>query len=141
MAAATGDMRRALQVCTAALERCRADERDTVTVGHMAAALSAVLKDASKSTVIGLPTQQQLLLAAMLRRCKQANVARCTVSDLRETYVQLCARAHLTPLAEAEVSTVVSVLVDQGLVAIQVGLGVVGGAVGRIPKWDLRIES
>ena len=134
VAAATGDMRRALQVCTAALERAQAQQatqlaaasgsgapkkRLTVTVSHMAAALSAVLRDQSSSLVKKLPPQQQLLLAAVVRRVERnAAGPQCLVSELRDTYVQLCAAARLAPLAEPEMSTVISVLSDQGLVAI-----------------------
>jgi len=167
VAAATGDMRRALQVCGAALGRAvgqvdqqapgaegsrrqqakavavvtgdarqpqlptlwrrladrkkavdtRADPPVTVTVGHMAAALSAVMRDTSSCMVKILPPQQQLLLAAVVRRVERnAAGSHCTVSELLETYTQLCKAARLPPLAESECATALGVLNDQALI-------------------------
>ena len=144
-AAATGDMRRALQVCRRALEKhvasatspgaAPAARTKPVDVPSMASALHEALRSPEVDIVRNLPQHGQLALCAFVERLVTGGSvgdptsssssktttshvvggASCTLDDLRESYARLCALERLPPLAPGEFAHLADTLADQAL--------------------------
>ena len=148
VAAATGDMRRALNICAAAVDLCareaneapaEAEERDAasaenaslVKISHMARAISASFSSPVVDTMRDLSLPQQMVLCAAVRLFRDAPRKEATLGELNETYKALCKEAEIRrglksgelrlTLSLGEFSDVCTVLADQTLLRVGPG--------------------
>lgn len=148
VAAATGDMRRALNICAVAVDLCAREAAEategnsatgTVTnssvslvkIAHMARAISASFSSPVVDTMRGLPQHQQMVLCAAVRLFREkskssssssnSNTREATLGVLNDRYTALCKEACIRGLTPGEFSGVVTVLADQTL--LKVGSG------------------
>ena len=145
VAAATGDMRRALNICTNAIDICageaaRAAEEGAAPAGgpaggfnapgedvtlvkmhHVARAISASFNSPVVETMRGLPQHQQMVLCAAVRLFRTAARKETALGVLNDQYTKLCKESKLKGLTSGEFSGVCTVLAD--LTLLKVGPG------------------
>uniref|UniRef100_A0A7S0IGN8 Cdc6 C-terminal domain-containing protein n=1 Tax=Micromonas pusilla TaxID=38833 RepID=A0A7S0IGN8_MICPS len=144
VAAATGDMRRALNICTNAIDICAgeaaraAEERAAPTdpggidapgedgtrlvkMHHVARAISASFNSPVVETMRGLPQHQQMVLCAAVRLFRTAAKKETALGVLNDQYTKLCKESKLKGLTSGEFSGVCTVLAD--LTLLKVGPG------------------
>ena len=143
VAAATGDMRRALNICTNAIDICageaaRAAEEGAapadpggfnapgedgtlVKMHHVARAISASFNSPVVETMRGLPQHQQMVLCAAVRLFRTAARKETALGVLNDQYTKLCKESKLKGLTSGEFSGVCTVLAD--LTLLKVGPG------------------
>ena len=146
VAAATGDMRRALNICTNAIDICageaaRAAEEGAgpaaggpaggfnapgedvtlVKMHHVARAISASFNSPVVETMRGLPQHQQMVLCAAVRLFRTAARKETALGVLNDQYTKLCKESKLKGLTSGEFSGVCTVLAD--LTLLKVGAG------------------
>ena len=140
VAAATGDMRRALNICAAAVDLCareaneaaaKTEERDAasaesaslVKISHMARAISASFSSPVVDTMRGLPQHQQMVLCAAVRLFRNATQKEAALGVLNDKYTALCNEAGIRGLTPGEFSGICTVLADQTLLRLRDGPG------------------
>ena len=146
VAAATGDMRRALNICTNAVDLCGTEaaaaaaaqeqeqeqEEDAnpttitprvmlVKLSHMARAISASFASPVVDTMRGLPQQQQMVLCAAVRLFRNAARRETTLGVLNDRYTALCREAGIRGLNPSEFSGVCNNLSDMTLLKVSPG--------------------
>ncbi|KAA8543751.1 hypothetical protein F0562_022072 [Nyssa sinensis] len=117
VAAASGDMRKALCVCRSAIEMLEAELREStcnlnfpsVRVDHMAVALSKTYRSPIVDTIQSLPQHQQLFRGGK----KDA-----TIGELSKSYTDVCKSTLIPPIGIMELSSMCRVLGDQGLIKL-----------------------
>lgn len=123
VAAASGDMRKALSVCRSAMEileaeikesSCNQDATPQVKLDHMAAALSKTFRSPVVDTIQSLPQHQQIILCSAVKvfRGKKKDT---TIEDLNKSYIGVCKSVQIPPVGILEVSSMCRILSDQGL--------------------------
>ncbi|XP_058114913.1 cell division control protein 6 homolog B-like [Magnolia sinica] len=142
VAAASGDMRKALSVCRSAIEMLEADlrdlsagkapsaqlvtpaselltkqEMDVVRVDHMALALSKTFKSVIVDTIQSLPQHQQILLCSAVKLFRRAKKD-TTIGELNKSYSDICKTALVPQASMLEFSNMCRVLGDQGLLKL-----------------------
>ncbi|KAK8452464.1 hypothetical protein SEVIR_5G117801v4 [Setaria viridis] len=97
VAAATGDMRKALGVCRSAVEVLEARLQDSsdqelgiVKFDHMDIALSKVFKSAVVDSILCLPQQQQMVLCALANTFQHCKKKATTPGELNRSYIEIC---------------------------------------------------
>ncbi|XP_020098207.1 cell division control protein 6 homolog [Ananas comosus] len=126
VAAASGDMRRALGVCRSAIEVLEEELRDPlkqgqcniVTFDHMDIALSKAFKSAVVDTIHSLPQHQQIILCAIVNLFRQFKKNATTIGELNRSYLQICKSAHVPAAGTLEFTNMCTVLNDQGLLKL-----------------------
>ena len=137
VAAATGDMRRALNICTTAIDICAGEAAQAaeeggvdvagedafklVKIHHVARAISASFNSPVVETMRGLPQHQQMVLCAAVRLFRAAARKETTLGVLNDQYTKLCKEAKLRGLTVGEFSGVCTVLADQTLLKLGAG--------------------
>ena len=137
VAAATGDMRRALNICTNAIDICAGEAAQAaeeggvdaagedafklVKIHHVARAISASFNSPVVETMRGLPQHQQMVLCAAVRLFRAAARKETTLGVLNDQYTKLCKEAKLRGLTVGEFSGVCTVLADQTLLKLGAG--------------------
>ncbi|CAN1235490.1 Cell division control protein 6 homolog [Linum perenne] len=135
VAAASGDMRKALSVCRSAVEILEADVRDStddmnpessvdnalnfmqVKVDHMAAALSKAFASPLVDTIQSLPQHQQIILCSAVKFFRGGKKD-TIVGELNKSYVETCKSRKIPPVSISEFLSMCRVLHDQGLVKL-----------------------
>ncbi|GAB2234961.1 hypothetical protein Drorol1_Dr00004234 [Drosera rotundifolia] len=145
VAAASGDMRKALSVCRSAIEMLEAEgkqnpisqcllaedgtiERDVsvsccskqanmVQVDHMALALSKTFKSPIVETVQSLPLHPQIFLCSATKLFR-GNKKLATAKELNKHYMDLCNSMQIKAVGFSELSSICRVLGDQGLLKV-----------------------
>ncbi|CAI9099703.1 OLC1v1036563C1 [Oldenlandia corymbosa var. corymbosa] len=144
VAAASGDLRKALCVCRSAIEMLEAEIRDSaenlnptfvdgrichgdtfgkqdnqfVRVDHMALALSKAYKSPVVDTIQSLPQHQQIILCSAVKLFCGRKKKDTTISELNKYYVEFCKSTLIPPLPIMELSNMCGVLADQGLIKL-----------------------
>ncbi|KAI5003727.1 hypothetical protein ZWY2020_030887 [Hordeum vulgare] len=97
VAAATGDMRKALGVCRSAVEIFESGLQDSsdkgagvVTFDHMDIALSKVFKPAVVNNILCLPQHQQMVLCALANTFQHSRKKATTLGELNKSYIEIC---------------------------------------------------
>ncbi|CAI9109182.1 OLC1v1008956C1 [Oldenlandia corymbosa var. corymbosa] len=144
VAAASGDLRKALCVCRSAIEMLEAEIRDSaenldpafvdgrichgdtfgkqdnqfVRVDHMALALSKAYKSPVVDIIQSLPQHQQIILCSAVKLFRGSKKKDTTISELNKCYVEFCKSTLIPPLSIMELSNMCRVLADQGLIKL-----------------------
>ncbi|XVF19896.1 hypothetical protein REPUB_Repub11eG0151000 [Reevesia pubescens] len=118
VAAASGDMRKALCVCRSVFHSCCFCNLTTVRIDHMVLALSKTFRSPIVDNIQSLPQHQQITLcsaAKFFRRGKKDT----TVGELNKYYIDICKSALIPPVGILEFLSMCRVLNnDQGLFKI-----------------------
>ncbi|KAI3760417.1 hypothetical protein L1987_50812 [Smallanthus sonchifolius] len=126
VAAASGDMRKALGICRGAIEMLETELREStctstltsmVRVDHMAIALSRAYKSPIVDTIQSLPQHQQIVLCSavkLFRRGKKDT----TIGELNKFYIDICKSTLIPPVGIMELSCMCRVLGDQGILKL-----------------------
>ncbi|XP_044504950.1 cell division control protein 6 homolog B-like [Mangifera indica] len=145
VAAASGDMRKALSVCRSAIEMLDAELRESaskinstsveqgsfhqqaipgleffnsqVRVDHMAVALSNTFKSPIVDTIQSLPQHQQIILCSAVKSFRRGKKD-TTVGELSKSYVEICKTSLIPPVGILEFISLCRVLNDQGLLKL-----------------------
>ncbi len=135
VAAASGDMRRALHAACAAIDVAR-DEAAAAAAGadpeegaaaaptvaglvrtaHMARALSQSFKLPVVETIRALPRHHQLTLCTAVLLFRGGERKDATLGELNDAYMKLCQRNSLRGLSAVDFSSVCSALADDALI-------------------------
>ena len=133
--AATGDMRKALNVCATAIDICvqeaSASSADIdpsvsessmkpasiVKISHMARALSKTYASPVVDSIRALPQMQQMVLCSAVRLVKQnAKSMETTLGALHDAYTAVCREAGVKELPQGEFCNMCTALADHCLV-------------------------
>ncbi|KAK9727147.1 hypothetical protein RND81_05G261400 [Saponaria officinalis] len=144
VAAASGDMRKALCVCRSAIEVLESEikesastvnessaedvssdqenipvasvfkEIDVVQIHHMALALSKTYKSPVVETIQSLPQHQQIILCSAVKLSREGR-KESTVGELNKSYEAICKTVKLRSVGIFELSSMCKALNDQGL--------------------------
>ncbi|XP_042040624.1 cell division control protein 6 homolog B-like [Salvia splendens] len=137
VAAASGDMRKALAVCRSAIEMLIGESMLSSVVGtedqlkptandmmsnqvrihHVAAALSKVYKSPVIDTIISLPQHQQIILCSAVKLFREGKKG-TTLGELNKYYVDVCKSTMIPPVGILELSSMCRVLDDQGILKL-----------------------
>ncbi|XP_010521931.1 PREDICTED: cell division control protein 6 homolog [Tarenaya hassleriana] len=131
VAAASGDMRKALCVCRSALEILETDARELtesdstgstpenlmVKMTHMAAALSRTFKSPVVDTIQSLPQHQQMIICSAAKAFRGPKKD-TTLGELNKLYLEICKSSMIPAAGITEFSNMCTVLNDQGLLKL-----------------------
>ncbi|KAM7256554.1 hypothetical protein ACFE04_012295 [Oxalis oulophora] len=147
VAAASGDMRKALSVCRSALEILEGELREftnnddsmppeklpfdrqiplvslkieeaiMVKIDHMAAALSRTFRSPIVDTIQSLPLHQQIILCSAVKFLRGVKKD-TTVGELYKSYMEISKSVGIPPAGILEFSSMCRVLNDQGLLKL-----------------------
>lgn len=144
VAAASGDMRKALCVCRSAIEILEAElrestsilpsdkelsqqktapacikthENDIVRIDHMAVALSKAFRSPTVDTIQSLPQHQQMILCAAVKFFRGGKKD-TTVGELNKSYMEICKSTIIPPVGILEFLSMCRVVADQGLLKL-----------------------
>ncbi|PUZ53711.1 hypothetical protein GQ55_5G072500 [Panicum hallii var. hallii] len=125
VAAATGDMRKALGVCRSAVEVLEAKLQDSsdqelgiVTFDHMDIALSKAFKSAVVDSILCLPQQQQMVLCALANTFQHCKKKATTLGELNKSYIEICRSTQVPAVGMLEFSNMCMILSDQGFMKL-----------------------
>jgi cell division control protein 6 len=130
--AATGDMRKALNVCATAIDLCvqeatrptddgsdqPAPAPGIVKISHMARALSKTYASPIVDSIRALPQMQQMVLCSAVKLLKNAKTMETTLGALHDRYVLVCKSAGVRELSQGDFHTMCSALADHCLLKI-----------------------
>lgn len=130
IAAASGDMRKALCICRSAIEMLQAELRESAAcnldfslaengwwVDHMAIALSKTYRSPIMDTVQSLPQHQQIILCSAVKLFRGGKKD-TTIGELSKSYLDICKLTLIPPVGIMELSSMCRVLGDQGLLKL-----------------------
>ncbi|KAJ0765305.1 putative Cell division protein Cdc6/18 [Helianthus annuus] len=126
VAAASGDMRKALGICRGAIEMLETELREStctstltsmVRVDHMAIALSRAYKSPIVDTIQSLPQHQQIVLCSVVKLFRQGKKD-TTIGELNKFYIDICKSTLIPPVGIMELSCMCRVLGDQGILKL-----------------------
>ncbi|KAG5566998.1 hypothetical protein RHGRI_002530 [Rhododendron griersonianum] len=147
VAAACGDMRKALCVCRSAIEKLEAELRESVCnldlssvdigfldqrssacdlikqnssivrVDHMAIALSKTYRSPVVDTIQSLPQHQQIILCSAVKLFRGGKKD-ATIGELSKSYLDICKLILIPPVGIMELSSMCRVLGDQGVLKL-----------------------
>ncbi|XP_021715500.1 cell division control protein 6 homolog B-like isoform X2 [Chenopodium quinoa] len=147
VAAASGDMRKALSVCRCAIEILESEikenasnlddlssengssdqenvpatpvlrEIDIVQIHHMAVALSKTYRSPVVETIQSLPQHQQIILCSAVKLFREGK-KESIVGELNKSYDSICKSAKLRSVGIMELSSMCKALNDQGLLKL-----------------------
>ncbi|XP_076910681.1 cell division control protein 6 homolog B-like [Bidens hawaiensis] len=126
VAAASGDMRKALGICRGAIEMLESELRESlctstltsmVRVDHMAIALSKAYKSPIVDTIQSLPQHQQIVLCSAVKRFRRGKKD-TTIGELYKFYIDICKSTLIPPVGIMELTCMCRVLGDQGILKL-----------------------
>uniref|UniRef100_A0A0E0FVW9 Cell division control protein n=1 Tax=Oryza nivara TaxID=4536 RepID=A0A0E0FVW9_ORYNI len=125
VAAASGDMRKALGVCRSAVEVFEArlqessdQEFGLVTFDHMDIALSKAFKSPVVDSILCLPQHQQMVLCALANTFHHCKKKATTLGELNKSYIEICRSTQVPAVGMLEFSNMCMVLSDQGFMKL-----------------------
>ncbi|KAL5223388.1 hypothetical protein ABZP36_028101 [Zizania latifolia] len=125
VAAASGDMRKALGACRSAVEVFEArlqessdQEFRVVTFDHMDIALSKAFKSAVLDSILCLPQHQQMVLCALANTFHHCKKKATTLGELNKSYIEICRSTQVPAVGMLEFSNMCMVLSDQGFMKL-----------------------
>ncbi|KAG7653389.1 P-loop containing nucleoside triphosphate hydrolase [Arabidopsis suecica] len=148
VAAASGDMRKALCVCRSALEILEIEVRRSagpesqgptpddsmVRMDHMAAALSKTFKSPVVETIQSLPQHQQIIICAATKDFRGSKKD-ATVGELNKLYLEICKSWMISPAGITEFTNMCTVLNDQGILKVGQARG------DKLKRVSLRVDE
>ncbi|KAK1412765.1 hypothetical protein QVD17_34263 [Tagetes erecta] len=126
VAAASGDMRKALAICRGAVELLETELRESsctstltsmVRVDHMAIALSRAYKSPIVDTIQCLPQHQQIILCSAVKLFRKGKKD-TTIGELNKFYIDICKSTLIPPVGILELSCMCRMLGDQGILKV-----------------------
>ncbi|EEC71828.1 hypothetical protein OsI_04483 [Oryza sativa Indica Group] len=147
VAAASGDMRKALGVCRSAVEVFEARLQESsdqefglvtcitnkvvpvkeitfvhvyidVTFDHMDIALSKAFKSPVVDSILCLPQHQQMVLCALANTFHHCKKKATTLGELNKSYIEICRSTQVPAVGMLEFSNMCMVLSDQGFMKL-----------------------
>ncbi|KAG2593055.1 hypothetical protein PVAP13_5NG632035, partial [Panicum virgatum] len=124
VAAAPGDMRKALGVCRSAVEVLEARLQDSgqelgiVTFDHMDIALSKAFKSPVVDSILCLPQHQQMVLCALANTFQHCKKKATILGELNKSYIGICRSTQVPAVGMLEFSNMCMVLSDQGFMKL-----------------------
>ncbi|KAK8931308.1 hypothetical protein KSP39_PZI016736 [Platanthera zijinensis] len=126
VAAASGDMRKVLDVCRTAVEVLETELRDcatkeqadSVTFDHMDAALSKAFKSPKLDILQSLPQHQQIILCSLVKLFNSSKKNATTIGELNKSYLEACKSASVPAVGSLEFTDMCRVLAVQGLLKL-----------------------
>ncbi|TKW17801.1 hypothetical protein SEVIR_5G392300v4 [Setaria viridis] len=124
VAAATGDMRKALGVCRSAVEVLETRLQDSdqelgiVTFDHMDIALTKAFKSPIVDSILCLPQHQQMVLCALANTFQHCKKKATTLGELNKSYIEICRSTQVPAVGMLEFSNMCMVLSDQGFMKL-----------------------
>ncbi|XP_010487275.1 PREDICTED: cell division control protein 6 homolog B-like [Camelina sativa] len=148
VAAASGDMRKALCVCRSALEILEIEingstgqelhgptsDDPVVRIDHMATALSKTFKSPVVETIQSLPQHQQIIVCSAAKAFRGSKKD-STVGELNKLYLEICKSWMISPAGITEFSNMCTVLNDQGILKLGQARG------DKVKRVSLRIDE
>ncbi|CAA0840662.1 Cell division control protein 6 homolog B [Striga hermonthica] len=149
VAAASGDMRKALSVCRSAIEILEAERREAtsdcipssldqvnnvVRIDHVAAALSKTFSSPIVDTIQSLPQHQQMILCSAVKLFRKGKKD-TTIGELNKSYVDVCKSTLIPPVGIVELSSMCRVLDDQGILKLGQSRD------GKITRVSLKVDG
>ncbi|XP_046859561.1 cell division control protein 6 homolog [Xenia sp. Carnegie-2017] len=141
IAAVSGDMRKALDICRRAVEIVEGEVRrqqilkpvDTsqsstnevkkVTIAHVSKVISAVYGSRLINTCGGeqptIPLQQKILICTLLLLQKQSKLRELSVGQLHETYRSICKKRKVSQINQEDCLSLCSLLETRGIVSLK----------------------
>ncbi|CAL51521.1 Methyl-CpG DNA binding [Ostreococcus tauri] len=126
--AATGDMRKALNVCATAIDICVQEATKSteeahmakggVKIAHMARALSKTFSNPVVDSIRALPQMQQLVLCSAAKLFHSVGTVETTTGTLHDRYVVVCKTAGVKELSQGEFYNMCTALEDHALVKV-----------------------
>jgi len=112
-----GDIRKALDICRAAVAHAMEDNADKVGLRHMAGTIKKLMGSKHVATCLALPQAQQVMLCALKHVFNGETQKDVPLIKLHEGYRAFCKAHQMTPLSKGELVDVLSILDSQGLLA------------------------
>ncbi|EOA36881.1 hypothetical protein CARUB_v10008935mg [Capsella rubella] len=148
VAAASGDMRKALSVCRSALDILEIEisgstgqelqgptpDDPVVRMDHMANALSKTFRSPVVETIQSLPQHQQIIVCSAAKAFR-GNKKDATVGELNKLYLEICKSWTISPAGITEFSNMCTVLNDQGILKLGQARG------DKIKRVSLRVDE
>ncbi|KAG5375752.1 hypothetical protein IGI04_040348 [Brassica rapa subsp. trilocularis] len=148
VAAASGDMRKALSVCRSAIEILEIDIRGSpgpesqgptpdnpvVRMDHMAAALSKTFKSPVVDTIQTLPQHQQIIICSAAKAFRGSKKD-ATIGELNKLYLEICKSRVISPAGITEFTNMCTVLNDQGILKFGQARG------NKLKRVSLRVDE
>ncbi|RID40464.1 hypothetical protein BRARA_J00504 [Brassica rapa] len=148
VAAASGDMRKALSVCRSAIEILEIDIRGSpgpesqgptpdnpvVRMDHMAAALSKTFKSPVVDTIQTLPQHQQIIICSAAKAFRGSKKD-ATIGELNKLYLEICKSRVISPAGITEFTNMCMVLNDQGILKFDQARG------NKLKRVCLRVDE
>lgn len=130
--AATGDMRKALNVCATAIDMYVREatqppedgselgpvEKGVVKISHMARALSKTYTSPMVDSIRALPQMQQMVLCSAVKLLSNSPTMETTIGALHDRYVLVCKSAGVKELPAGEFYNMCSALADHCLLKV-----------------------
>lgn len=131
--AATGDMRKALNVCATAIDMYVREatqppeddhsepgpvEKGVVKIAHMARALSKTYASPMVDSIRALPQMQQMVLCSAVKLLSNSPTMETTIGALHDRYVFVCKSAGVKDLPAGEFYHMCSALADHSLLKV-----------------------
>ncbi|WOK94826.1 cell division control protein [Canna indica] len=126
VAAASGDVRKALDICRNAIEVLEAELRgstgkeeiEIVSFDHMNIAITKSFKSPMVDIIQSLPQHQQVILCSLVRLFRQCKRNATTLEELNRSYLEICKSTQIRPVEMMEFTDLCSALSDQGLLDV-----------------------
>ncbi|XP_035843009.1 cell division control protein 6 homolog B isoform X3 [Helianthus annuus] len=127
VAAASGDMRKALGICRGAIEMSETELREStctstltsmVRVDHMAIALSRAYKSPIVDTIQSLPQHQRIVLCSVVKLFRKGKKD-TTIGELNKFSIDISKSTFIPPVGIMELSCMCRVLGDQGILKLR----------------------
>lgn len=134
--AATGDMRKALNVCATAIDICvqeatksagedseeaPATVKGIVKIAHMARALSKTFASPVVDSIRALPQMQQMVLCSAVKLFRNASTMETNMGALHDRYANVCKSAGVKELPLGEFYNMCTALGDHALLKVSNG--------------------
>ncbi|KFK43057.1 hypothetical protein AALP_AA1G072700 [Arabis alpina] len=148
VAAASGDMRKALCVCRSALEILETETKGStcpdagspnsdelvVRMDHMVAALSKTFKSPVVETIQSLPQHQQIIMCSAAKAFRGTKKD-STIGELNKLYLEICKSWTISPAGITEFTNMCTVLNDQGILKFGQARG------NKLKRVSLRVDE
>jgi len=134
--AATGDMRKALNVCATAIDICVQEAtkpvgedceeapstvKGIVKIAHMARALSKTFASPVVDSIRALPQMQQMVLCSAVKLFRNASSMETNMGALHNRYTVVCKNAGVKELSPGEFYNMCTALGDHALLKVSNG--------------------
>ncbi|XP_042459840.1 cell division control protein 6 homolog [Zingiber officinale] len=143
VAATSGDIRKALDICRCAIEVLEAElkgsvtnkETEKVSFHHIETAISRSFKSPVVDIIQSLPQHQQVILCSFVRLSQHCKKNATTLAELNRSYSEICKSTQIRPVGMMDFASLCTALNDQGLLEIAQSRG------DKSKKIKLKVDS